>query len=194
MEPTGSTETPSTAGPSQETAAPGAVGISKNAIDDEHWWHSEGSATDDDDIPAANQEEDPYYDPELDDKDAAWLDKLRKGRVSDAMLSCPGCFTTLCVDCQRHALYPTQYRAMFVLNCEVDRSQLLSTPAGPQGGTAAGGKKGKAKGQRQQQQQQAPQGEAEVFHPVLCAACSTQVGVQDADGMYHFFHVFPSNA
>jgi hypothetical protein len=34
------------------------------------------------------------------------------------MLSCPLCFTTVCIDCQQHELYETQFRAMFVMNCK----------------------------------------------------------------------------
>lgn len=34
----------------------------------------------------------------------------------------------------------------------------------------------------------------EKFHPVACATCGTDVGVVDAKEVYHFFHVFPSNA
>ena len=36
---------------------------------------------------------------------------------SDAILSCPLCFTTLCIDCQQHDKYDNQFRAMFVMNC-----------------------------------------------------------------------------
>ena len=39
-----------------------------------------------------------------------------QGRKTDAILSCPGCFTTCCIDCQQHE-YKDQYRAMFVTNC-----------------------------------------------------------------------------
>jgi hypothetical protein len=42
-----------------------------------------------------------FYDPDLDDVDERWVSKQRKGRTSDAVLSCPACFTTLCLDCQR---------------------------------------------------------------------------------------------
>lgn len=42
-----------------------------------------------------------FYDPDLDDVDERWVDRQRKGRTSDAVLSCPACFTTLCLDCQR---------------------------------------------------------------------------------------------
>ncbi len=60
------------------------------------------------------------YDSEADDKDQAWAEKQRQGRHSDAILSCPGCLTTVCIDCQRHEYITTQYRAMFVRNCRYD--------------------------------------------------------------------------
>ena len=37
-----------------------------------------------------------------------------------------------------------------------------------------------------------PQGD--VYQPVRCATCNTQVGVQDSDEVYHFVHVVASNA
>jgi len=30
------------------------------------------------------------------------MDKKRDGRTSDALLSCPACFTTVCLECQRY--------------------------------------------------------------------------------------------
>jgi len=67
---------------------------------------------------------DPLYDEAQDDADEKWVSKrfVKSGRVSDAVLSCPACFTNLCFDCQRHDVYKTQYRAMFVQNCRVDLS------------------------------------------------------------------------
>jgi len=50
-------------------------------------------------------------------QDEAWAAKLRQGRKSDAVLSCPACLTTVCIDCQQHALAEGQFRAMFVMNC-----------------------------------------------------------------------------
>ena len=46
---------------------------------------------------------------------------------SDAALSCPACFTLVCVDCQQHAKYKTQYRAMFVMNCTAHEKQTLES-------------------------------------------------------------------
>ena len=43
--------------------------------------------------------------------------KLRQGRRSDAILSCPGCLTSVCLDCQQHAERDSHFRAMFVSNC-----------------------------------------------------------------------------
>jgi len=57
--------------------------------------------SDDDEIDYSVKPE--FYDPELDDKDELWVQKKRKGSNSDAVLSCPACFTTLCLDCQRYA-------------------------------------------------------------------------------------------
>ena len=45
---------------------------------------------------------------------------LLKPRTSDAILSCPRCFTTVCMDCQQHERYANQFRAMFVMNIGVD--------------------------------------------------------------------------
>ena len=58
-----------------------------------------------------------FYDPAADDADERWATKQRHGRKSDAILSCPGCLTTVCIDCQQHADYEGQFRAMFTMNC-----------------------------------------------------------------------------
>ncbi len=90
-----------------------------------------------------NPEEDTlYYNKHMDEEDEAWVYRhLRSGidsceqrqnetndesatainnqRPSDAVLSCPSCFTIVCMDCQQHVKYKNQYRAMFVMNIEV---------------------------------------------------------------------------
>lgn len=87
------------------------------------------------------------YDPAIDDENEVWVKEMRaratQGQVahtqnvrqglapvpdSDAVLNCPACLTPLCLDCQRHDLYPTQFRAMFVMNCSVDHSKVRSNP------------------------------------------------------------------
>jgi hypothetical protein len=47
---------------------------------------------------------------------------------TDAILSCPCCFAIVCLDCQRHAKFLHQYRAVFVQNCQVLRTERLRAP------------------------------------------------------------------
>ncbi|XP_020263604.1 E2F-associated phosphoprotein isoform X2 [Asparagus officinalis] len=119
-----------------------------------------------------------FYDPNLDEKDELWVHKQRKGRTSDAVLSCPACFTTLCLDCQRHEKYVNQYRAMFVTNCSIRRDQILRQPK-----------------QKPRMSRRRVDAEKDVvFYPVCCSVCATEVGVFDEDEIYHFFDVIPSNS
>lgn len=37
------------------------------------------------------------------------------------------------------------------------------------------------------------QEEEEVYHPVLCTECSTEVAVMDKDEVFHFFNVLASH-
>ena len=76
------------------------------------------SSDDDSDRSASKSEAAPdFFDPELDEVDETFVARQRNGRRSDAHLSCPGCFTTLCTDCQQHAQAQHRFRAIFVLNC-----------------------------------------------------------------------------
>lgn len=61
------------------------------------------SVSDDDVIDYSVKPE--FYDPNLDDKDELWVQKRRRGCNSDAVLSCPACFNTLCLECQRYSYY-----------------------------------------------------------------------------------------
>jgi len=76
-----------------------------------------------------NKDVDPLYDEQADEEDEKWVDKNiskylpEDARKSDALLSCPCCFTLLCAHCQRHETYLNQYRAIFVRNCRVDPSK-----------------------------------------------------------------------
>lgn len=142
---------------------------------DEHGEDEHGSLESNDEK-AGEGTPDPLYDPEADDKDAAWVAKERSGRASDAILSCPGCFTTLCLECQQHEQYHGQFRAVSAYNVVVDKNQLIDP--------AAGGKGRRTKKAKASQQ----------YYKVLCAVCDTEVGAFDEDEVYHFFHVFPSNA
>lgn len=161
--------------------------------------------------------EDLFYDPDMDDEDQRWVDRHRqhqhgqgdmKGRKqsagkkkgassTDAVLDCPACMTTLCFDCQRHDIYPNQFRAMFVMNCKVDTTELLHIPeqspkkkskkmkrsvADKGGGEETPGSSGSA----------AAPDSKDKFHPVKCDECDTVVGVIDLDEVYHFFNVLTS--
>ncbi|XP_051122693.1 uncharacterized protein LOC127245719 [Andrographis paniculata] len=139
---------------------------------------SEQIVSDDDEIDYSSKPE--FYDPKLDDKDEVWAQKQRSGRISDAVLSCPACFTTLCFDCQRHETCVTRYRAIFVVNCRIG---LEVTQPGS-----------KRKRNKRNTQAEAGPTSVETFKRVCCAVCSTQVGVIDEDEIYHFLNVLPSEA
>jgi len=80
------------------------------------------------------------FDPGADNEDQKWADKVRrshhpkaasgvvKAPNSSAVLSCPACFIVVCIDCQQHWEYKHQFRAMFVMNCQVDTSSSLKFP------------------------------------------------------------------
>ncbi|EXB65810.1 hypothetical protein L484_004769 [Morus notabilis] len=145
--------------------------------------NSQQTVSDDEEIDYSVKPE--FYDPELDDKDELWAHKKRKGRTSDAVLSCPACFTTLSLDCQRHEKYLTQYRAVFVVNCKVGRERMLqqSIP-----------KTKRIKRQRDSEESEVNPAVGETFKQVLCQVCSTEVGVMDQEEVYHFFNVLPSES
>jgi len=139
--------------------------------------------------------DDLLYDPHMDDRDQRWVDgqrrshrsglgKHKKMPNSDALLDCPACLTTLCIDCQRHDSYKHQFRAMFVMNCEVDVSETLQCPE------MAPKKKKKKKKDPPVPPTPQPQ---DMFHPVKCTECRTTVGVVDRDEVYHFFNVLASH-
>ncbi|KAM6445646.1 E2F-associated phosphoprotein [Rhynochetos jubatus] len=142
------------------------------------------------------------YDPEEDSRDQEWVDLQRRGYHnqrkalqqtkpsavpnSDAVLNCPACMTTLCLDCQRHESYKTQYRAMFVMNCIVNKEEVLKYR-----------KKLKKRSKKMKHSKETTSiqsnEEEEVYHPVLCTECSTEVAVMDKDEVFHFFNVLASH-
>ncbi|MCO5558233.1 hypothetical protein L7F22_011812 [Adiantum nelumboides] len=124
-----------------------------------------------------------FYDATMDDRDQAWAERQRKGRKSDALLSCPACFTTLCVDCQRHEKIVTQYRAMFVMNCKIMEGQSRQV----------NGKKRKRKVKTTVHPSIQETGvTGEMYQPVACSVCGTEVAVLDQEEVYHFHSVLPS--
>ncbi|KAK9767595.1 hypothetical protein K7432_002482 [Basidiobolus ranarum] len=169
--------------------------------DDIYFTDSEGWETDgDNDMDAEEKEkkkkekklkstdEDLLYDPTMDDKDEIWvtsrtvvnaprdeMGQKSKVRPTDAVLTCPLCWTPLCYDCQKHEKFTNQFRAMFVENCKVVTDELLKFPTN--------GKKPK---------QNKPATSEDVFRPVECNECGTRVAVFDSDEIYHFFNVIPS--
>ncbi|XP_057297962.1 E2F-associated phosphoprotein-like isoform X2 [Hydractinia symbiolongicarpus] len=144
------------------------------------------------------------YDSNIDKDNEEWIIKKRnrhsnktdKKNISDAMLSCPACMITVCVDCQRHDLYKNQFRAMFVMNCQVINDQLLRYEH-----------KNKSKKRRKKEgpgklvefEPVSSAGKStelgeELYHPVQCTSCQTEIAVYDKDEIYHFFNVIESIA
>lgn len=112
--------------------------------------------------------------PAADEAAAAAAAKKEGGKVggvqlppSDAVLSCPACFTLVCLDCQRHESFGNQWRALFAQNVRVLSDNKLTM-----GGAA--------------------DASGEWYFKVLCDYCEVEVGVQDQDEVFHFFDVFPS--
>ncbi|GFS56071.1 e2F-associated phosphoprotein [Trichonephila inaurata madagascariensis] len=137
-----------------------------------------------------------FYDPDMDDEDEKWMNEKRRSYIfpaskensdqklkplpnSDAVLNCPACLSLLCMDCQRHEIYKSQFRAMFVNNCKVVNTETLTYPK----------KKRKFKKENADGTSSC---EKEVFNPVRCSVCNTEVGVYDAEEIYHFFNVLAS--
>ncbi|XP_078515510.1 E2F-associated phosphoprotein [Lissotriton helveticus] len=149
------------------------------------------------------------YDPQKDDRDQAWVDAQRRGYFnarrqipgqpqksqlqpqtlpnSDAILNCPACMTTLCLDCQRHESYRTQYRAMFVMNCTINKEEVLKYQDALD--------RRKRRRPKKKSMAETPEKPAvqELYHPVKCSECSTEVAVYDKEEVYHFFNVIASH-
>ena len=107
---------------------------------------------------------------------------------SSAVLNCPACFAVLCLDCQQHEKYHHQFRAMFVMNCTEDTTKRLTFPV-PKNKSTKNSKKRKEE-EAKFNNELDPE---EVFHPVKCNHCSTQVAVYDSEEVYHFFNTIASH-
>ncbi|KAL1343191.1 uncharacterized protein [Arachis hypogaea] len=147
--------------------------------------NSQQTVSDDDEIDYTTKPE--FYDPDLDDKDEKWVQKKRQQCGSDAVLSCPACFTILCLQCQRHEKYVTRYRAVFAVNCKINDDNILMEDT-PRSRKRNRGGAGRSDGQ------EATSANNETFKQVCCSVCSTEVGVIDEDEVYHFFNVLPSES
>ncbi|KAL3817686.1 hypothetical protein ACHAXA_002835 [Cyclostephanos tholiformis] len=131
---------------------------------------------------------------------------LLKPRSSDAILSCPRCFNTVCMDCQQHERYANQFRAMFVMNIGVDWNKRMIYD------DAAGGLKlvdstliaGTAGGRIQLEENEdngttgpdrIPHEDtsnddesAALYFPVHCSYCQWEVAALDmTDEVYYFY-------
>lgn len=94
----------------------------------------------------------------------------------------------------RHEKYRTQYRAMFVMNCVVKADEVLRYQTPPDR-KQSNRKRRKVEAAPEQAGGPRPAGmEAdELYHPVRCTECSTEVAVFDKDEVYHFFNVLASH-
>ncbi|KAJ4456849.1 putative e2f-associated phosphoprotein [Paratrimastix pyriformis] len=141
----------------------------------------EDSGPDERDLNAPPTEEkqlEMLYDPAADDADEKWVQKhLGADIKTDAVLNCPSCFTPLSYACQRHEKFQNQFRAIFVLNCLIDRSTSLIYNEETQEHLSA-----------------APPGTPsdQVYFNVSCAHCGERVGVVDSEEIFVFYNVFPS--
>ena len=98
----------------------------------------------------------------------------------------------------RHSTYKNQYRAMFVSNCRVNIEEILRFPEVDQKS------KKKRKGKKRKLTEATGTADTEtpstsrdektddIFHPVHCLQCNTEVGVFDKEEVYHFFNVLAS--
>lgn len=152
----------------------------------------EGQEQQDDNSSIVSLESNPndqlLFDPNADDRDQEFVNSMRPSQIekdagpetgSDAVLNCPCCMSLLCLDCQRHEIYLTQYRAMFVRNCSVNRNSSIEF--------SQKYKKRRRKNEENQQDQ--------VFNSVLCSICGTQVAAYEPEQeLYHFYNVVASHS
>ena len=146
---------------------------------------------------------DPLFEEEADEEDEAWVmrnlrggalsdvkinataatapatpatTKLLESRTTDAVLNCPCCFNTVCMDCQAHTRYKSQWRAMFVMAVYVDWNKHMRYDEDAKDLVEIG-----------------PGTTGEQYHPVHCANCQTKVAVLNMeDEVYHFYNAIES--
>ena len=69
---------------------------------------------------------------------------------------------------------------MFIMNCNIVTDERLSYTHKPD------------KKSRKRRKQQPPSQASDLYHPVRCSQCNTEVAVYDNDEIYHFFNVLAS--
>ena len=112
-----------------------------------------------------------------------------KEAQTDAILNCPCCMTLLCMDCQRHEKYQTQFRAMFVFNCKIVNDEVLKYPKDADQDKKRN-KKNLSNLTTNFKQIDFSEREFDEYKPVKCTKCETEVGVyEEKDELYHFFNV-----
>ncbi|XP_078000875.1 E2F-associated phosphoprotein-like [Glandiceps talaboti] len=117
-----------------------------------------------------------------------------KNPTSDAVLNCPACMALLCLDCQRHDVYVHQFRAMFVVNCAIVHDEILryKEPA-KQSNRNRKQKRFKPEYVKAEGSEGTASSSAEeIYHPVRCSECNTEVAVYDSDEVFHFHNVLAS--
>ena len=108
---------------------------------------------------------------------------------SDATLSCPGCFSAVCYECKRDPNAPNQWFAANVLHCTLGDPELVEMPKPKR---RRRGKPGAAATTTALNATGRAWDSEELMRPIVCATCETEVGLQDRDGFYHLWGVFPS--
>ena len=88
---------------------------------------------------------------------------------------------------RRHAKYKHQYRAMFVHNVKVRWDQVLRVPSEPREGATAAATAAVAAAAAAASSVGARADD--VYRPVQCAVCETELAVYDRDEVFHFFNV-----
>jgi E2F-associated phosphoprotein len=95
---------------------------------------AEEADSSDEDEPLKYDKDDELFDDNLDNLDEKFVneqllgitgDQSGKKADTDAHLSCPACFDTLCVQCQQHATDPSRFRALEVMNLIVDEHNVV---------------------------------------------------------------------
>ena len=94
---------------------------------------------------------------------------------------------------------------MFVVNCCIQRDEVLKYFPKPDKRSRKRKNRSKQQRQRNREQEEAAtseaggigqgseeEGAAELYHPVRCSQCNTEVAVFDKDEVYHFFNVLTS--
>lgn len=76
---------------------------------------------------------------------------------------------------------------MFVMNCNIISDETLHYEAKKDKKKA-----GKKKQSQQQDDSSSVEASDELFNPVQCALCNTEVAVYDKEEIYHFFNVVES--